>query len=102
MSLNVLDVNHLTWRHSNFANGVWVKDLGVSDGYAMQLVKFEPGAFFPKHQHDKAEFIYILKGELIQNGYSLQQGFVSISDPKSIDQTVASPNGCEFLLLSAA
>ena len=31
MSLNVLDVNRLTWRHSNFANGVWVKDLGISD-----------------------------------------------------------------------
>lgn len=98
----ILNVNDLTWRHSHFSKEVWVKDLGISDGYSMQLVKFEPGASFPKHQHDKAEFIYMIKGELIQNGYTLKQEFVSISGPETIDETIISHEGCVFLLLSSA
>ena len=101
VNLKIQDSHTMEWRTSSFVDDIWVKDLGASDGYVMQLVKFAPGASFPKHQHRRAEFMYILEGELLQNDHKLSKGFVSISDPLSFDESVLSPNGCLFLLLSA-
>ena len=91
----------IPWRKSSFAENVFVKDLGVADGYALQLVKFEPNTSFPDHLHIKAEFIYILDGELMQNNVVLKKGFVSISQPGTHDENVKTISGCEFLLFSA-
>lgn len=40
----VTSAKEVRWRKSTFAEGIFVKDLGSSDGQAMQLVRFEPGA----------------------------------------------------------
>lgn len=101
MNFNVLDSNTIDWRPSTYKEGIWVKDLGNSDGYSIQMVRFEKGASFPSHHHPKAEFIYILEGELIQNDKNMSKGFVSISDPLTVDISVDSPSGCMFLLISA-
>ena len=100
-STDSLNAQHIEWRASSFAKGVWVKDLGISDGYAMQLVRFEAGASFPPHHHEKAEFIYMLEGELRQNQRLLSKGCFSISHPTSVDEVVISVQGCLFLLLAA-
>ena len=82
---------------STAAAKVCVKDLGMADGYAMQLVRFEPGAIFPPHIHRGPEFLYILEGELIQCGRRLGPGWASIAATGTLDDEVRSEKGCTFL-----
>src|ERR1043165_4211282 len=82
------DSEQIGWRASSMAAGVEVKDLGTTDGRFMQLVRFPPGTVFPVHEHAGPEFVYVLEGELIQNGKRLGRGWVSVSsagtDRKSV------------------
>jgi len=64
----MVDSNKLPWRPSTFCKGVQVKDLGSSDSYCLQLVKFDPGVIFPVHKHHGPEFIYLLQGKAILYG----------------------------------
>jgi hypothetical protein len=45
------------------ASGVRVKDIAVTDGWEMQIVRVEPGARLPAHTHEGPEFLFILEGE---------------------------------------
>jgi ChrR Cupin-like domain len=65
-ALRCVNTDELSWRPSAFARGVLVKDIAVTDGWEMQIVRFEPGARFPIHTHERPEFVFILEGELIQ------------------------------------
>lgn len=87
------------WHASTFAAGVEVKDLGAANGRAMQLVRFPPGTVFPVHKHEGPEFVYILEGELIQNGQRLGRGWVSVSSAGTVDDDVKSETGCVFLIV---
>jgi len=100
----VLCVNtaDLSWRPSRFAPGVFVKDIAVTDGWEMQIVRFEPGARFPLHTHERAEFIFILEGELVQAGRRLGPGWASVAAAGSVDQDVHSDTGCTFVLVDRA
>jgi hypothetical protein len=40
--LTCVDTKELPWRPSTFAPGVFVKDIATTDGWEMQLVRFEP------------------------------------------------------------
>jgi anti-sigma factor ChrR (cupin superfamily) len=91
------DTGQKPFRPSTVAAKVCVKDLGMADGYAMQLVRFEPGAVFPPHIHRGPEFVYILEGELIQRGRRLGPGWASIAARGSLDDDVHSEQGCAFL-----
>lgn len=87
------------WRASAFAAGVEVKDLCAADGRAMQLVRFHPGAAFPLHEHAGPEFIYVMEGELIQNGRRLGRGWASVASAGTVDRDVRSETGCLFLIV---
>ncbi len=102
MQENFLTMNtdDIAWRASSFAEGVFVKDLGHADGYALQMVRFNPGAKFAPHLHEKAEFMYILDGELMQNNQVLKSGYFSISQIGTSDTDVYSEIGCTFIILS--
>src|SRR5439155_13687635 len=45
-SFRAVNVEDLPWRPSTMASGVFVKDIAVTDGWEMQLVRFEPGLGF--------------------------------------------------------
>jgi hypothetical protein len=53
---------------------VFVKDIAVTGGWEMQIVRCEPGARFPVHTHESPEFLFILEGELVQAGRHLGPG----------------------------
>src|SRR2546425_9864103 len=53
-SFQSVNVDDLPWRPSTMASGVFVKDIAVTDGWEMQLVRFEPGARFPAHPHESS------------------------------------------------
>jgi anti-sigma factor ChrR (cupin superfamily) len=92
----------LSWRPSAFAAGVFVKDIATTDGWEMQLVRFEPGARFPIHTHERPEFVYVLEGELVQAGRRLGPGWASVASAGSVDDDVHSDSGCVFVLVDRA
>jgi hypothetical protein len=94
-----IDAESTPWRASTFAAGVEVKDLGDANGRAMQLVRFPPGTVFPVYRHAGPEFVYILEGELLQNGKRLGHGWASVSAAGTVDDDVRSDTGCVFLLV---
>lgn len=94
-----LSCNELPWKPSTFVAGVSVKDVAVSGGFELQLVRFAPGARLPVHKHELPEFIYVLEGELTVAGNSLQRGSASIASPGSVHTDVHSDTGCIFVLV---
>ncbi|PYN29106.1 MAG: hypothetical protein DMD76_02295 [Candidatus Rokuibacteriota bacterium] len=92
----------LPWRASRMAAGVLVKDVAVTDGWEMQIVRFEPGARFPIHTHESPEFLFILEGELVQAGRRLGPGWASVASAGTIDEDVYSETGCVFVLVDRA
>jgi ChrR Cupin-like domain len=101
-ALRCVNTDELSWRPSAFARGVLVKDIAVTDGWEMQIVRFEPGARFPIHTHERPEFVFILEGELIQGGRRLRPGWASVASAGSVDEDVHSDTGCVFVLVDRA
>jgi len=97
-----VDTDELSWRPSTMAGGVFVKDIAVTAGWEMQVVRFEPGARFPLHTHEQPEFLFILEGELVQAGRRLGPGWASVASPGSVDVDVYSESGCIFVLVDRA
>jgi anti-sigma factor ChrR (cupin superfamily) len=91
----------LPWTPSKFAQGVEVKNLGKANGRAMQLVRFQPGASFPAHLHKDVEFLFMLEGEVIQNGRKLLAGWSTVAPAGTWDTEFVSSSGCAFLLIYA-
>ena len=91
--------NDLSWKPSTLAPGVFVKDVAVTDGLEMQIVRLEPGAQIPLHTHECPEFIYVLEGELILEGRHLSQGWASVASVESVHSHVHSETGCVFVLV---
>lgn len=91
----------LPWTPSKFAQGIEVKNLGKADGRAMQLVRFQPGASFPAHLHTDVEFLFMLEGEVFQNGRKLHAGWSTVAPAGTWDTDFISPSGCTFLLMYA-
>ena len=92
----------LAWRPSTIAAGVLVKDVAVTDGLEMQIVRFEPGARFPIHTHESPEFVFMLEGELVQGGRRLGPGWASVASAGTVDEDVYSETGCVFVLVDRA
>jgi anti-sigma factor ChrR (cupin superfamily) len=97
-----VNVDDLPWRPSAMAPGVFVKDIAVTDGWEMQIVRFEPGARVPVHSHERPEFIFVLEGELVQAGRRLGRGWASVAGAGSVDADVFSETGCVFVLVDRA
>lgn len=93
------DTASLPWRASAYAEGVEVKDLGMANGRAMQLVRCRPGVVFPTHRHAGPEFIYMLEGEAIQHGQRLGPGWASVAESRTLDEQFRSETGCVFLIV---
>jgi anti-sigma factor ChrR (cupin superfamily) len=95
-------IDDLAWRPSMMAAGIHVKDVAVTDGWEMQIVRVEPGARFPTHVHAGPEFLFILEGELVQAGRRLGAGWASVASAGTVDEDVYSETGCLFVLVDRA
>ena len=101
-SFHAVNVDDVPWRPSRVAAGVFVKDIAVTDGWEMQIVRFEPGTRFPVHTHERPEFVFVLEGELVQGGRRMGPGWASVARAGSIDEDVYSETGCVFVLVDRA
>lgn len=91
--------DELPWKPSTFAAGLSVKDVAVTNGLEMQLVRVEPGVRIPMHTHERPEFIYVLEGELLIGTERLGPGSASVASVGSIHTDVRSETGCVFVLV---
>ena len=98
-SLHAVRVDDLPWRPSAAAPGVLVRDIAVTDGWEMQMVRCEPGARFPAHTHPGPEFVFVLEGELVQGERRLGPGWAGVGAAGSVDADVHSEVGCIFILV---
>jgi anti-sigma factor ChrR (cupin superfamily) len=89
----------LPWKPSTFAASVFVKDVAVTDGLEMQIVRLKAGARLPLHTHECPEFIYVLEGDLILGGQRLSSGWASVASVGSTHPDVHSETGCVFVLV---
>lgn len=91
--------DELPWKPSTFATGLLVKDVAVTGGLELQIVRMEPGARIPLHTHECPEFIYVLEGELIFGAERLGPGCASVAAVGSVHSDVHSETGCVFVLV---
>lgn len=81
--------------------GIYVKSLRF-DNQKMRspsiLLKFEPGAKYPYHNHPAGEEIYILSGSCIINFSTLNEGDY-LYTPPGFKHSVKTETGCEMLLV---
>ena len=89
----------LPWKPSSFFAGVFVKDVAITGGLEMQIVRLEAGARLPVHTHECPEFIYVLEGEVVIGGQHLSQGWASVASVGSSHSDVHSETGCVFVLV---
>ena len=88
------DSNTTPWRKSTVAEGVEIKDLGKANGREMQLVRFAPGTTFPLHVHGGPEFVYLLEGEVYEQGQRLLPGWAVVAAAGTTHEDFHSPTGC--------
>ena len=100
--IQFVSTDDLAWRPSTIGAGILVKDVAVTDGWEMQIVRVEPGARFAVHTHRGPEFLYVLEGELAQAGRRLGRGWASVASAGTVDEDVHSETGCLFVLVDRA
>ncbi|MEN7551708.1 cupin domain-containing protein [Rapidithrix thailandica] len=62
------------------------------------LLKFEPGAQYPYHNHPAGEELFVLEGEAIIEGAKLTGGDYLYTPPQ-FKHSVATEKGCVLLLI---
>ncbi|MBL0336874.1 MAG: cupin domain-containing protein [Chitinophagaceae bacterium] len=62
------------------------------------LLKFEPGAAYPYHNHPGGEEIYVVKGEAILENVTLSEGDY-LYTPVNFKHSVTSETGCILLFV---
>jgi quercetin dioxygenase-like cupin family protein len=82
-------------------HGVSVKSLHYDDAKQRSttiLLKFEPGASYPYHNHPAGEEIYVLSGDAVLENITLLQGDY-LYTPPNFKHSVMSRTGCTMLLV---
>jgi anti-sigma factor ChrR (cupin superfamily) len=62
------------------------------------LLKFEPGATYPYHNHPGGEEIFVLKGEAILENVTLSEGDY-LYTPVNFKHSVTTKTGCTMLFV---
>lgn len=82
-------------------SGIFVKILRYDEEQMRAssiILKFEPGAKYPYHNHPGGEELFVLKGECQVNDQLLKAGDYLFT-PAGFKHAVKSENGCELLFI---
>lgn len=66
------DANSIEWRPMK--PGMDMKSLGQADGQMMALYRFDAGYVGTPHEHNGAEFTYVIEGTIVSDGLTLTPG----------------------------
>lgn len=99
--LSVLRTSEMEW--NSVAKGLAVKVLFDDTAREMTttIVRLDPETFYPAHQHNGTEEVYVLQGELQVEGVNLQPGDFCLSRPETIHQGSYSKRGCTLMVKSS-
>ncbi|MET0635655.1 MAG: cupin domain-containing protein [Chitinophagaceae bacterium] len=81
--------------------GIWIKPLHydeVKKRSTTILLKFEPGATYPYHNHPGGEEIFVLSGEAILENVTLCEGDY-LYTPVNFKHSVTTRTGCTLLFV---
>ena len=100
--------NNAEWKLLNEdgvdSTGIYVKSLRYDQQKHRSpaiLLKFDPGAKYPYHNHPAGEEIFLLKGSCLINESTLKEGDY-LYTPPGFKHAVKSETGCEMLLIIPA
>ena len=82
-------------------NGIWVKSLLFNELQGRSttiLLKFEPEASYPYHNHPAGEEIYVMEGEAVIENHLLREGDY-LYTPPGFKHSVYSKKGCTLLFV---
>jgi anti-sigma factor ChrR (cupin superfamily) len=97
--LNIVELQEqLPWEH--FREGVEIYQLynDGQQGSAAALLRYQPGASVPKHDHQGFEHILILSGSQMDQNGIYEAGTLVINPPAS-HHSVTSATGCIVLAI---
>ena len=78
--------------------GISVKVLRRDEnGQSSSLVRFDPGARFPAHDHPAGEEVFVLEGEVQIGRHRLKAGDYLYAPP-GVKHAASSERGCVFLV----
>ena len=84
------DSESIPWSTTGMPDGSDMKRLGEANGYVMELYRFGPNTVLPDHLHNSPEFIFVLEGEIYQNGQLLPAGWCGIAERGTKDENFRS------------
>ncbi len=74
-----------------------MQTLGLAGGRLMAKFRFEAGYEGGSHHHGDAEFTYVLEGDLVSNGVTMQAGHGYAAEPGTDHTEFRSPGGATLL-----
>ena len=94
----VVRSGHEGWRALN-VSGVSVKPLrrDAETGGSTAMVRLEPGARFPAHNHPAGEEVFVLEGDVRIGPHRLKAGDYLYTPPNG-KHAASSEGGCVFLV----
>jgi len=91
------DLDRIAWQP--FRDGVHIYPIYDSgNSCSAALLRYDPGATVPNHEHIGYEHILILEGEQQDEHHTYAQGTLVISPPGT-SHTIWSPQGCIVLAI---
>ncbi len=80
--------------------GVSMREIfGLAQGPRAKLVRLEPGAAYPRHEHQHNEHCYVLDGRMQHQGVTYGPGYCEAYPPGTSHEEVTSPEGCLILVV---
>jgi len=94
--------NNMAWQETGIP-GIKVKSLHVDleRRYATSLVMMAAGAVYPPHRHKELEELFMLSGDVIVAGHTIQPGDYCRAESGTWHDAIRSENGCTFLALAS-
>lgn len=79
---------------------IWRKDLtpAAGEGPSIYLLRCEPGAVLPAHDHDRPEHVFVLEGFFLVDNVIVRAGDYQFAAPDSDHAEHRSPDGCLVLV----
>ncbi len=89
------DSGSMPWQQRG--EGVAMKVLGVADGTMIASFQFQPGYVGGVHEHEQAEFTYILEGSLNSQGVMMYPGHAYAVEPGTTHDQFSTETGCTLV-----
>ena len=89
------DAEAVEWNERG--TGIEMKMLGGADGRVFAMFRVEPGYVGGVHDHDDAEFTYVLDGSIVSNGVLMEAGHAYAAAAGTTHSEFRTDTGCTLI-----